>query len=169
VKKHGGNQPVPLMADKDTGPKTGAESIENLPVHSPQNSKATAASRLQRSHQFDGEQNNVYDDDAGGHGSSAAKNSGQTLTHRRQRETQIRPALVTPSRMNADECPAGRAQLRPPLSAPKHPAEQALPAFEPHLPLVGKCQHPLLAHVFSRFYNTGNAPCIPARGVYGQI
>ena len=112
MQEHRRDKPVPFAADKNTWPITGTEPNQGFSIHSPQNGKAATLSCLHRSHQFHGEQNHVYGDDAGRHGSAAAENPGQAFAHRGQRETQIRAALVTASRVNAYKSSAGWPRIR---------------------------------------------------------
>ena len=142
VEEGGGDESIPLMHDEDGERETEAEAIGGFATHAPKDRQATGQAVCGHGHEFDGEHDDVDDEEAGGDGSVAAEKFGETFADLGHREFEIGAAVVTARGVDADEGAAGRTDLRTwiLIAATEETAHRVFPAVEAVLPLIGQGQ-----------------------------
>lgn len=147
VEKGGGDEAIPLVHDEDGEGEAGAESVSGFAAHAPENCEAAGLAVRGHSHEFDGEHDDVEDEEAGGDGSVAAEKFGEAFADLGHREAEIGAAVVTACGIDADEGAARGTDLRARIliAAAEEAAHGVFPAVEAVLPLIGERQLLFLA------------------------
>ena len=147
VEKGGGDEAIPLVHDEDGEGEAGAESVSGFAAHAPENCEAAGLAVRGHSHEFDGEHDDVEDEEAGGDGSVAAEKFSEAFADFGHRETEVGAAVVTARGVDADERTARGTNLRARIliAAAEEAAHGVFPAVEAVLPLIGERQLLFLA------------------------
>jgi hypothetical protein len=142
VEEGGGDEAIPLVPDEDGVGEAGAESIGGFAAHAPEDCKAAGLAVRGHGHEFDGEHDDVEDEEAGGDGSVATEEFGKAFADLGHREAEIGAAVVAAGGVDADERAARGADLRARIliATAEESAHGVFPAVEAVLPLIGERQ-----------------------------
>jgi hypothetical protein len=143
VEVGGGDEAIPFVHFENGEVEAGAEAIGGHSTHAPENGEAAALAICGHGHEFDGEHDDVDDEEDGGDRSVAAEEFRDAFADLGHGEAEIGAAVVTAGGVDADERAACGADLRAGIlisAAAEETARGVFPAVEAVLPLIGERQ-----------------------------
>ncbi len=142
VEVTGGDEAIPLVHGENRVREAEAEAIGGFATHAPQDCEAASLTVRGQGHEFDGEHDDVEDEEAGGDGSVAAEEFGEAFADLGHGEAEVGAAVVTAGGVDADERTARGTDLRARIliAAAEEAAHGVFPAVEAVLPLIRERQ-----------------------------